>query len=173
MSERLTRRQFFKVTGGIAAGTGLGVGVIGSADAAPAADAGKSVLPFTRKVVGTATKMAVNTPMPFTYPDAASPCVAVKMGKRVPGGTGPDGDIVAYSVLCTHMGCPTAYEQNSRTFKCACHYSTFDAEMAGQMICGQATENLPQIVLEYNSKNDSVTAVAVKGLIYGRQSNVL
>jgi len=173
MSEHVTRRQFFKVTGGIAAGTGLGVGVIGNADAATAADAGQSVLPYKKKAVGVAAKMALNTPVQFSFPDAASPCVAIKMGKRVPGGIGPDGDIVAYSVLCTHMGCPTAYEQKSRTFKCACHYSTFDAEMAGQMICGQATENLPQIVLEYSAKNDSITAVAVKGLIHGRQSNVL
>ncbi len=37
----------------------------------------------------------------------------------------------------------------------------FDAEKAGQMICGQATENLPRIVLKYNDKDDAVTAVAV------------
>jgi arsenite oxidase small subunit len=49
----------------------------------------------------------------------------------------------------------------------------FDAEKAGQMICGQATENLPRVVLEYNAKTDSITAVAVDGLIYGRQSNIL
>lgn len=47
----------------------------------------------------------------------------------------------------------------------------FDAEKGGQMICGQATENLPRIVLEYNDKTDTVTAVAVDGLIYGRQAH--
>ena len=36
----------------------------------------------------------------------------------------------------------------------------FDAELGGQMICGQATENLPQIELDYNAKDGSVTAVA-------------
>jgi arsenite oxidase small subunit len=41
------------------------------------------------------------------------------------------------------------------------------------MVCGQATENLPQIVLEYNARNDAVVAVGVEGLIYGRQSNML
>jgi arsenite oxidase small subunit len=49
----------------------------------------------------------------------------------------------------------------------------FDAEKAGQMICGQATENLPRVVLKYNAKDDAVTAVAIEGLLYGRQSNVL
>jgi arsenite oxidase small subunit len=41
------------------------------------------------------------------------------------------------------------------------------------MVCGQATENLPQVTLRYNEKSGAVTAVAVDGLIYGRQSNVL
>jgi arsenite oxidase small subunit len=49
----------------------------------------------------------------------------------------------------------------------------FDAELSGQMICGQATENLPQIELRYNEKDGSVAAVGVNGLIYGRQSNIL
>lgn len=41
------------------------------------------------------------------------------------------------------------------------------------MVCGQATEYLPQIVLEYDAKGGGLTAVAVEGLIYGRQSNLL
>ena len=41
------------------------------------------------------------------------------------------------------------------------------------MVCGQATENLPRIVLKYNDKDDSVTAVSIVGLLYGRQSNIL
>ena len=41
------------------------------------------------------------------------------------------------------------------------------------MVCGQATENLPRVVLEYDAKTDTVTAVGVDGLIYGRQSNIL
>ena len=40
------------------------------------------------------------------------------------------------------------------------------------MVCGQATEDLPRIALEYDAKSDSVTAVGVDGLIYGRQANI-
>ena len=40
-------------------------------------------------------------------------------------------------------------------------------------VLGQATENLPQVVLKYDEKTDTVTAMSVNGLIYGRQSNVL
>jgi arsenite oxidase small subunit len=45
--------------------------------------------------------------------------------------------------------------------------------MSGQMVCGQATEDLPMIKLSYDAKNDSVTAVGIDGLIYGRQANIL
>ena len=173
MAGDVSRRQFLKVTGSAAAGVGLVVGPVQDAVAAPAQDAGKTVLPYPKRAVGSAAKLQANAAVNFTYPDASSPCALVKMDRPVPGGVGPNQDIVAYSTLCTHMGCPVAYDANTRRFKCPCHFSTFDAEMAGQMICGQATENLPRIVLEYSAQNDTVSAVAVEGLIYGRQSNVL
>ena len=87
------------------------------------------------------------------------------------GGVGPDGDVVAYSTLCTHMGCPITYDPQARSFKCPCHFSQFDPEIAGQMICGQATENLPQVTLRVGS-DGSIVATGVQGLIYGRQANV-
>jgi len=95
------------------------------------------------------------------------------MGSAVEGGVGPNADIVAYSTMCTHMGCPLAYDPAAKIFKCGCHYSMFDAEKGGQMICGQATEDLPRIVLNFNAKDGSVSAVAIDGLLYGRQANIL
>lgn len=172
MTQTVSRRDFFKMGGGIAAGAG--VAVSGLAPTTAHASPGTSVnLPYKPKLVATAKGMKVNQPVSFDYPDAASPCVAVKMGAPVPGGVGPAGDIVAYSVLCTHQGCPTMYDEKDRCFKCPCHFSIFDAEKGGQMVCGQAPAGLPQIVLEYDAKTDAVTAVAVNGLIYGRQANVL
>ncbi len=91
----------------------------------------------------------------------------------MPGGVGPDRDIVAYSTMCTHMGCPVAFDSGTNTFKCGCHYSMFDAEKSGQMICGQATENLPRIRLDYNAQTGAITATGIDGMLYGRQANVL
>jgi arsenite oxidase small subunit len=53
--------------------------------------------------------LKVNEPMDIGYPDADSPGILLKLGTAVEGGAGPDGDIVAYSVLCPHKGwsCPT------------------------------------------------------------------
>lgn len=162
----VSRRDFFKIGGSVAAGAGLAAAVDAQAATATA------TLTYKPKSVTKAGGMASNAPITFQFPDASSPCAAIKMGAPVPGGVGPNKDIVAYSTLCTHMGCPVAYDADKRTFNCACHFSMFDAEKGGQMICGQATENLPRIVLEYNDKTDTVTAVAVDGLIYGRQANI-
>lgn len=171
---KFSRRFFLKSSGGAAAVAGAVVIPIHNANAAtPMAAAGSTTLPYPKRAVGKASGMPVNQAISFSYPDTSSPCYAIRMGKPVPGGVGPNGDIVAYSSMCTHMGCPVAYDGDSRTFKCGCHFSIFDPENGGQMVCGQATEDLPKIKLEYDARNDSVHAVGVDGLIYGRQSNIL
>ncbi|GAB6050443.1 hypothetical protein JCM16106_12900 [Hydrogenophilus islandicus] len=169
---QITRRTFLKLGGAAAAGSVATV-VAPTAGAAERAEVGRVTLPYPQKVVAKGKELRENQPVTFNYPDGDSPCTLVKVGHPVPGGVGPDKDIVAYSTLCTHMGCPLAYDTATRTFRCGCHYSVFDAEMGGQMVCGQATENLPRVVLHYDAKSDTVTAVAVEGLIYGRQANVL
>ncbi len=170
---KLNRRFFLKSGGGAAAVVGSVVIPIRSAEAAIPAAQTTTTLSYPKKGVGKAGGMPVNQAVSFSYPDASSPCYAIRMGSPVPGGVGPGKDIVAYSSLCTHMGCPVAYDGGTKTFKCSCHFSVFDAEMNGQMVCGQATEDLPKVLLSYDSKSDSVTAVGVDGLIYGRQANIL
>lgn len=172
---KLSRRIFLRSSGHAAAAVGT-VGatlVSGQAQAASAAGNTATTLNYPKQGVGKAADMPVNRAVSFTYPDASAPCVAIRMGAAVPGGVGPNQDIVAYSILCTHMGCPVQYDTASKVFKCGCHFSMFDAEHAGQMVCGQATEDLPRVLLEYDARTDAVRAVGVDGLIYGRQANVL
>lgn len=174
MSEKLSRRNFLKA-GGLLAAAGAAeiVAPGGLREAQAQEEVGRATLPYPAMSVAQANELEVGQVQNFTYPDDASPCVLLKAGQPVPGGVGPDGDIVAYSSLCSHQGCPVTYDGEDRVFKCFCHFSIFDPEKTGQVVCGQATVNLPQIVLEYNAEDDAVTAVAVKGLIYGRQSNIL
>ncbi len=55
-------------------------------------------------------------------------------------------NIVAYSKICTHVGCPAAlYEQTTHHILCPCHQSTFDAPRGAQVIFGPATRALPQL----------------------------
>ena len=64
---------------------------------------------------------------------------------------GPDWDyqgIVAYSKICTHVGCPIAlYEQRTHHLLCPCHQSTFDLADSGQPIFGPAARRLPQLAI--------------------------
>jgi len=173
---KLSRRIFLKSSGGAAAAVGAAGAALlpASAEAAaPASSAATTTLNYPKRAVAKAASMPVNQAVAFTYPDASSPCVAIRMGSPVPGGVGPNNDIVAFSSMCTHMGCPVAYDGGTKTFKCPCHFSIFDPENGGQMVCGQATEDLPRVMLDYDAKTGSITAVGVEGLIYGRQANVL
>lgn len=167
----MNRRSFLK-------GSGLAVAIplVGST-AALAKDDGASsdtgtTLDYPEVAIGNASQLPVNKAVNFNYPDDNSPCAMIRMDRAVPGGVGPDKDIVAYSILCNHMGCPLIYEPDSRTFKCPCHFSIFDSEKAGQMVTVQATEDLPRIVLSYSKDSGDVKAVSVVGLIFGRQANV-
>lgn len=170
---KISRRGFLKSSGGIAASVGANALYAPIAEAASASPLGATTLPYPKRAVGKAGALPVNQAVSFTYPDASSPCYLIRMGSPVPGGVGPNRDIVAFSAMCTHMGCPVAYEAGTKVFKCGCHFSIFDPENGGQMVCGQATEDLPKVLLEYDARNDAVTALGIDGLIYGRQANVL
>jgi ubiquinol-cytochrome c reductase iron-sulfur subunit len=55
-------------------------------------------------------------------------------------------NIVAYSKICTHVGCPAAlYEQTTHHILCPCHQSTFDAVRGARVTFGPATRALPQL----------------------------
>ncbi|MBZ3903208.1 MULTISPECIES: cytochrome bc1 complex Rieske iron-sulfur subunit [Streptomyces] len=54
--------------------------------------------------------------------------------------------IVAFSKICTHVGCPISlYEQQTHHVLCPCHQSTFDLADGGRVIFGPAGHALPQL----------------------------
>jgi len=55
-------------------------------------------------------------------------------------------DHVAYSKICTHLGCPIGlYEKQVHQLLCPCHQSTFDVPKACNVIFGPAARRLPQL----------------------------
>ncbi len=57
----------------------------------------------------------------------------------------PDG-IVAYSKICTHVGCPISLlERTTHHLLCPCHQSTFDLADSGKVVFGPAARALPQL----------------------------
>lgn len=61
-------------------------------------------------------------------------------------------NIVCYSKICTHVGCPVAlYEQTTHHILCPCHQSTFNAPTGATVIFGPAPRPLPQLPLMVDS----------------------
>ncbi|KQQ95220.1 MULTISPECIES: cytochrome bc1 complex Rieske iron-sulfur subunit [Microbacteriaceae] len=61
--------------------------------------------------------------------------------------------IVAYSKICTHVGCPVAlYEQQTHHLLCPCHQSQFDVSNHCEVIFGPAKRPLPQLPIAVDSE---------------------
>ena len=150
-----SRRGFLKAAVGLTAATVAVPSLMASQNSK-----NTSFYGYKDKVVGLLSKLKSAGEMDFNYPDADSPCKAVMV----------DGKIKAYSLLCTHKGCPIMYNSSTKSFRCPCHFSEFDAQLDGQMIIGQATENIPEILVRV--KEGNIVAYGVNGLIFGRESNI-
>jgi ubiquinol-cytochrome c reductase iron-sulfur subunit len=56
------------------------------------------------------------------------------------------GNLVAYSKICTHAGCPPSlYEQQTNRLLCPCHQSQFQITDNARPIFGPASRSLPQL----------------------------
>lgn len=179
----LTRREFLLI--GVAGGAVAAVGVIvplsqmaNSGQAA--ADGGLSsttttLPPSPSAVVGFFPKLRVASvgdvsttePIRFDYPLQGQRNVLVKLNSPVSYGVGPDEDIVAFSSICTHMGCllDEYKPEHNALGPCPCHFSTFDLANNGMVTLGQATQNLPQVLLSVDG--DDIYATGVVRLVYG------
>lgn len=115
------------------------------------------------------SELEVGKPVYFSYPDGNAQAILVRLGEEAIGGVGPDGDIVAFSAACTHMGCGVQFTDGR--FLCPCHNSLFDPAKNGQVYQGLATSYLPQIPLRINGDGD-IYATAIEGLIWGRVENI-
>ena len=59
-----------------------------------------------------------------------------------------EGELVAYSKICTHTGCPVGMlRADDAGLYCPCHQAQFDARRAAQPTFGPASRPLPQLPL--------------------------
>lgn len=67
--------------------------------------------------------------------------------------------IVAYSKVCTHLGCPISlYEQRTHHLLCPCHQSTFDLADSGKVVFGPAKRHMPQLPITVDADGYLVAA---------------
>lgn len=61
--------------------------------------------------------------------------------------------ILAFSKICTHVGCPIAlYQQQTHHLICPCHQSTFDLSDSGNVVFGPAARELPQLPITVDAE---------------------
>jgi arsenite oxidase small subunit len=164
---RVTRRAAL-VGGGVVAAGAVAAGVIiatGDDD-----DGGGGGGDYPRKRVAGMSDLKAGQPVDFEYPLKGQRSVLLDMGEEVPGGVGDNSGIVAYSVLCQHMGCPVTYRADAKDFLCPCHQSRYDPAREGVVVQGVSQRPLPRVALEIDG--DDVYAVGVEGLIYGYRANL-
>ena len=70
--------------------------------------------------------------------------------RPLPGREGwAPGDVVAFSKICTHAGCPVGlYRADSKELYCPCHQSVFEVLDGARPAAGPATMPLPQLPLD-------------------------
>jgi Rieske Fe-S protein len=91
---------------------------------------------------------------------------------NVKNGIGHQKSIVAFSAICQHLGCPAPaihfyppgtcpQTPGGRPFyiHCTCHGSTYDATNGASNLTGPAVLPLPQVILEWDTSDDTIYAV--------------
>jgi arsenite oxidase small subunit len=90
------------------------------------------------KLVGPARDLEQNGHMLFRYPTAESPCIAIRT---------PQGQLVAYSQVCTHLSCAVVYDKSENQIVCPCHRGIFDVNQ-GNPVAGPPPRALPRVKVE-------------------------
>ncbi len=172
------KRRFFLRTLGSTGAAAVGVMALPGALSqrlVPNAHGTEVVRRYPTVYVADIGALAEGEPISFEYPDEQHSCLLMKLGSPAMDGVGPDTDIVAFSTICPHMGCSIAGNYHSDRpdilGPCPCHFSCFDLSRQGFQIQGQATESLPQVMLEV--VGETIHAIGIRGLLYGRHDNLI
>lgn len=88
------------------------------------------------------SEIAQGSAVPFTNAETGDPAVLVRT---------EEGELFAYSAVCTHQRCTVAYRQDTRKLVCPCHGSVFDPADGAKVEAGPAPRPLPKVPLEVRS----------------------
>ncbi|WP_228389123.1 cytochrome bc1 complex Rieske iron-sulfur subunit [Cumulibacter manganitolerans] len=69
------------------------------------------------------------------------------------GGSARWNEYVAYSKICTHLGCPVSlYERETGKILCPCHQSQFQITQDAKPVFGPATRSLPALPIDVDDE---------------------
>ena len=82
------------------------------------------------------SEVGPNSAFPFTDADTGQQSVLVRL---------ENGELAAYSAICTHQACAVAYKDGK--LACPCHGSVFDPSKGAAVLNGPANRPLPQVAI--------------------------
>jgi cytochrome b6-f complex iron-sulfur subunit len=68
-----------------------------------------------------------------------------------------DGDVRAFSAVCTHLECTVQFKQDTSQLWCACHNGTYD--LGGNVVSGPPPRGLEQFVVNIRGEGDDAEIV--------------
>jgi arsenite oxidase small subunit len=169
------------VTSTVQGGQSSGASSSSSSATTSTSSTATSSSPFPVIVVANVKDLAVGKPTTFNYPLEETPNLLVKLGVKAQGGVGPDGDIVAFSAVCQHLGCiygyvpPGTSPACDNTFKssgpvgyCCCHGTVFDLLNGAKVTDGPSPRPVPQVILSFDAASGDISAIGMgPPTIYG------
>jgi nitrite reductase/ring-hydroxylating ferredoxin subunit len=102
------------------------------------------------RYIGSASALQQTGSLLFRYPADSDPCIAVRT---------PEGKLVAYSQVCTHLSCAVIYDKAENSLLCPCHKGAFDVKN-GSPTGGPPDRPLPRIRIE--QRGDQIFATGVE-----------
>ena len=130
--------------------------------------------PFPRIKIANLSDVSGGQTVTFNYPLENTPNLLAKLGEKAAGGVGPDGDIVAFSQVCQHLGCiwgyvpadgspkcDSSYKAAGPVGYCCCHGSVYDLAKGGEVLDGPAPRPQPQVMLEFDSSTGDIYATGM------------
>ncbi len=114
-------------------GTTTATGTVGGSTVGGGPEVGRG------QAIAKESEVAPNTAFPFTDADTGRPGVLVRL---------ENGDLAAYSAVCTHQACTVGYQPETQKLACPCHGSVFDPARGAAVETGPATSPLPEVEIE-------------------------
>ncbi len=132
--EQLGRRAFC----GRALIGSAGVVLMANALDAPAAVQHENLVVYPPKKIEGAERVAPGSFLYFTYPKREDQAVLVRNA---------EGEYLAFSRKCAHLGCSIEFDAARRCLSCPCHRGIYDSR-TGYVVYGPPPRPLDQIVLQ-------------------------
>lgn len=131
---RLNRRAF---CGGALIGS-AGVVLLADRPAATAAEQHDGLVAYPPLKIEGSERVTPGSFLYFNYPKRDDPAVLVRNS---------EGEYLAFSRRCAHLGCSVEFNAMRRCLACPCHQAAYDSR-TGQVVYGPASRPLEQIFLQ-------------------------